>query len=157
MSAAEPSPTTVAFQRRATERCREDHPERWSSPLLGADRACLRCLRAEVVTPAQNPKSEEPVNMHACYVCPTTGETECIRCGGFDNCCEHPRCPGNRSADVELVFCDPSLERSRLCQFPMSPDGTVKCLAPATNHALTDTGRRYPTCAEHAVAEGGAA
>lgn len=35
--------------------------------------------------------------------------------------------------------------------------GYVICELPATDHALTDTGRRYPTCAEHAVAEGGAA
>lgn len=33
------------------------------------------------------------------YVCPQTGETECPAHGGFNNCCAHPRCPGNRDAD----------------------------------------------------------
>lgn len=29
------------------------------------------------------------------YVCPGSGETECLCHGGFDNCCDHPDCPGN--------------------------------------------------------------
>ena len=31
------------------------------------------------------------------YVCPTTGETESLTLGGFDVCCNHPKCPGNRT------------------------------------------------------------
>lgn len=30
------------------------------------------------------------------YICPTSGESECTVHGGFDNCCDHPDCPGNR-------------------------------------------------------------
>lgn len=35
------------------------------------------------------------------YVCPTSGETECLTHGGFDNCCGHPQCPGNVKAQAE--------------------------------------------------------
>lgn len=30
------------------------------------------------------------------FICPTTGEAESRTVGGFDVCCDHPRCPGNR-------------------------------------------------------------
>lgn len=33
------------------------------------------------------------------YVCPKSGETECLCHGGFDNCCDHPECPGNLDRD----------------------------------------------------------
>lgn len=29
------------------------------------------------------------------YICPTSGETESRTLGGFDVCCDHPRCPSN--------------------------------------------------------------
>lgn len=29
------------------------------------------------------------------YICPSSGETESLNHGGFDTCCDHPRCPGN--------------------------------------------------------------
>jgi hypothetical protein len=31
----------------------------------------------------------------AAYVCPTSGEVECLRHGGFDCCCADRACPGN--------------------------------------------------------------
>lgn len=50
-------------------------------------------------------KKSEPVeplfipDPHGCcsyaYLCPTTGEGECLEHAGFDACCDHPRCPGN--------------------------------------------------------------
>lgn len=33
------------------------------------------------------------------YVCPQSGETECLCHGGFDCCCSHPDCPGNTAPD----------------------------------------------------------
>ena len=32
------------------------------------------------------------------YICPTSGETESRSLGGFDICCDHPRCPGNTTS-----------------------------------------------------------
>jgi len=35
------------------------------------------------------------------YTCPASGERECLEHGGFDNCCDHPECPGNLDKEGE--------------------------------------------------------
>jgi hypothetical protein len=38
------------------------------------------------------------------YRCPSSGELESLTDGGFDVCCDHPRCPGNRDQREQRAY-----------------------------------------------------